>query len=284
MNILFNELLKHLLESQVDSFTISKLRTFILDLAVRGRLVPQDFDEESAEKLLHRIGAERTRLIQEGVVKRQKSLEDIDNQEKPFIIPDSWEWAYLQDIGNWGSGSTPKRGNPAYYGGEINWYKSGELPDGVMAAKSEELITERALNECSLRANQPGDVLIAMYGATIGKLGILDSMGTTNQAVCACTCYADFFNWYLFTVLLSMRQQFVGQGIGGAQPNISKDKIISAIVPIPPINEQHRIVQKVSELMASLDALEESIHKRDKTSKQLINSLIIEALEELGNE
>jgi type I restriction enzyme S subunit len=125
-----------------------------------------------------------------------------------------------------------------------------------MRAESEERITQVALAECSLRQNQPGDVLIAMYGATIGKLGILEVPGTTNQAVCACTCFSGFSNRYLFLVLLAWRESFRASGEGGAQPNISKVKIVTTAIPVPPLAEQHRIVAKVDALMSICDAVE----------------------------
>lgn len=98
-----------------------------------------------------------------------------------------------------------------------------------------------------------------MYGATIGKLGLLEVPGTTNQAVCACTCHTGFFNRYLFVFLAASRRDFVGRGEGGAQPNISKAKIVATPAPVPPLAEQHRIVAKVDELMALLGRFEQHL-------------------------
>src|SRR5271157_4357653 len=93
----------------------------------------------------------------------------------------------LGQIGDWSSGSTPPRGNHEYYGGGITWLKSGELNDNQQLAGSEETVTKLAVSKCSFRENRPGDVLIAMYDATIGKLAILAEPAVTNQAVCGCT-------------------------------------------------------------------------------------------------
>src|SRR5690606_23117217 len=120
----------------------------------------------------------------------------------------------------------PARSNSDFYGGTIPWFKSGELPDGIMS-DAEETVTALALEKCSLRLNQPGDVLVAMYGATIGRAGILTKESTTNQAVCACTCFPQVSNTFLFTVLRAYRRRFLAQGEGGAQPNISKVKIVA---------------------------------------------------------
>ena len=144
----------------------------------------------------------------------------------PFEIPKSWEWVRLGSIGDWGSGATPSRTHPEYYGGNIPWLKTGDLNDGYIKSVPE-FITDLALEKTSVRLNPVGSVLIAMYGATIGKLGILSIPATTNQACCACLPYSDFFNEYLFYFLMSQKQAFIKRGEGGAQPNISKEKIIS---------------------------------------------------------
>ena len=96
--------------------------------------------------------------------------------------------------------------------------------------------------------NKVGDVLIAMYGATIGKVAIVGKEMTTNQACCACTPIG-VFNWYLFYFLIASQQYFIKIGEGGAQPNISREKLISYLIPIPPITEQMRIVEKLKTML-----------------------------------
>lgn len=90
-------------------------------------------------------------------------------EQIPFEIPENWVWTRLGQIGDWGAGSTPQRGNANYYNGNILWLKTGELNNGIVY-DTEEKITQKAFQDCSLRINRIGDVLIAMYGATIGKL------------------------------------------------------------------------------------------------------------------
>ena len=174
--------------------------------------------------------------------------------EVPFDIPDSWEWVRLGSIGDWGSGATPSRTNTEYYGGDIPWLKTGDLNDGYIKHIPES-ISHLALEKTSVRLNETGSVLIAMYGATIGKVGILTFPATTNQACCACLPI-EIYNEYLFYFLMSQKSAFVKRGEGGAQPNISKGKIISTLMPLPSITEQYRIVAKIKKVLPLVEQYE----------------------------
>ena len=247
---------------------ISRLRRFTLDLAVRGKLVEQNPNDEPASELLKRVAAEKARLVK---TKRIKKLEvdPIGEKVAPFSVPSLWQWTRLGTVGDWGAGSTPSRGNPDLYGGGLTWLKSGELNDNTQLRGSGETVTELAVQKGSFRINCPGDVLIAMYGATIGKLAILAEKAVTNQAVCGCTPFEGVFNKYLFLFLLSQREGFYATSEGGAQPNISKAKIVGWPISLPPLAEQHRIVSKVDELMALCDRLEAARTEREATRNRL---------------
>ena len=142
-------------------------------------------------------------------------------------------------------------------------------------------ITDKALKECSLRMNKAGDVLIAMYGATIGKVAIAGCELTTNQACCACTPIG-IFNYYLFYFLMESQVDFIKKGEGGAQPNISREKLVAHLMPIPPIQEQHRIVERIKDVLPlidkyalsqiALDELNRSIN--DKLKKSILQEAI----------
>ncbi|MCR5225873.1 MAG: restriction endonuclease subunit S [Eubacterium sp.] len=244
------------------------LKKSILQQAVMGKLVPQDENDEPASVLLERIRAEKAQLIKAGKLKKDKHesiiyrrdnshYEKLDGVERciddeiPFEIPDSWEWTRLGNIGDWGSGATPSRTNSAYYSGDIPWLKTGDLNDGYIEYVPE-CISKLALEKTSVRLNPVGSVLIAMYGATIGKLGIASIPLTTNQACCACFPLGGLFNEYLFFFLMSQKQAFIKQSEGGAQPNISKEKIVNTLFPVPPISEQYRIVKKLRESFSLL--------------------------------
>ena len=173
----------------------------------------------------------------------------------PFEIPESWCWTTLGEVGKWQSGATPSRLCKEYYGGDIPWLKTGDLNDGYIT-DIPEYITQKALKETSVKLNPAGSVLIAMYGATIGKVGILTFPATTNQACCACVEYEATDQQYLFYFLLSHKENFIRQGGGGAQPNISKEKIVETLLPLPPFNEQKRIVNEVEKWFSIIDKIE----------------------------
>ena len=236
-----------------------KLRQKILDLAIHGKLVPQDPNDEPASVLLERIKAEKEDLIKEGKIKRnKKSAKTSDTPHYgnvPFEVPEGWVWATLGEVGTWQSGGTPSRSNKTYYGGNIPWLKTGDLNDGLISYIPES-ITEEAVANSSAKINPTGSVLIAMYGATIGKLGILTFPATTNQACCACIEFNAIIQLYLFYFLLSQRNEFIAKGGGGAQPNISKEIIVNTFIPLPPLSEQQRIVMEIEKWFALIDQVE----------------------------
>ena len=171
-------------------------------------------------------------------------------EQIPFEIPKNWSWVRMGQIGDWGAGSTPQRGNASYYNGNILWLKTGELNNGIVY-DTKEKVTQKALLDCSLRMNKIGDVLIAMYGATIGKLAIVGNELTTNQACCGCTPFL-IYNWYLFYFLMASRDSFIKKGEGGAQPNISRVKLVEHLIPLPSLKEQYRIVAQIEKLFEQL--------------------------------
>ena len=226
---------------------IKQAKNKILDLAIHGKLVPQDLNDEPASELLKRINP-----------KAEITCDNAHYTQLPFEVPQNWSWTTLGKIGKWQSGSTPNRLNKDYYNGNIPWLKTGDLNDGYIT-HIPEYITEKALNETSVKLNPTGSVLIAMYGATIGKIGILTFPATTNQACCACEVFNGIDREFIFLFLLSHREEFIKMGGGGAQPNISKEKIINTYIPLPPFTEQQRIINAVNKIFAQLDTIMKSL-------------------------
>lgn len=176
-----------------------------------------------------------------------------------------WEREALGQICSTSSGGTPNRKNKTFYvNGVIPWVKSGELRNNTIYF-SEELITEEALKNSSAKVFPKGTLLIAMYGATIGKLAFLGIDAATNQAVCGIFKNSKVLLKYLYFYLLFQRPNLIKRGIGDAQPNISQTILKQLYVSYPAeIREQERIVARIEELFSELDKAVETLN----TTKQ----------------
>lgn len=244
------------------------LRESVLQAAFQGKLTTKDVSDGNVWTALSDLNETKQKLIKQKKIKKEPSLSALNDDEIPYDIPDHWAWVKLGEIIDCGSGSTPLKGHSEYYSnGTIPWLKTGELNNSFITY-CEEKITEEAFNKGSFRVNKPGDILIAMYGATIGKLGICTFETTTNQACLGCTPYSLLNNMYLFHYLKSAKDALVGKAEGGAQPNISRIKVRNHPIPLPPIEEQTRIVAKVDEIMAKIDEYEKLENKLVKLKEQ----------------
>lgn len=238
------------------------LKSRILEQAFRGNITKRYTDDENARILY-------TKLVNNNKISHIESVEEL------YEIPETWKWISLGNVGKWGAGATPSRKVKDYYGGNIPWLKTGDLNDG-MITDIPEYITELALKETSVKLNPVGSVLIAMYGATIGKLGILEVEATTNQACCACSTYEGIYNKYLFYYLMSQRDRLRYMGSGGAQSNISKEKIVGYCFPLAPYAEQIRVVNAIETIFAELDKIEK-LQLHYSVNLEILKSKIINA-------
>jgi type I restriction enzyme S subunit len=188
-------------------------------------------------------------------------------------LPENWEKVKIGEFARTTSGGTPKRSNAEYYGGDVAWVKSGDLNDSALFSVGEYL-TRLGLEKSSAKLFKPGTVLIALYGATIGRLSILQFEAATNQAVCGITVPKGVDNKYLFYYLLNIRKKLIKQGKGGAQPNISQGVVKDIEVPLAPPEQQKRIVAKIEELFSHIDAGIASLVKAKQLLKQYRQSVL----------
>jgi len=179
----------------------------------------------------------------------------------------------LSEIAATTSGGTPSRKHPEYFGGPIPWVKSGELRDGRVGT-TEESISQVGLRESSAKVFPRGTLLIALYGATIGKLGVLDIDAATNQAVCAITPHDPESVPYLRLALRGKRAELIAAGQGGAQPNISQAILRKLSIPYPPLEEQRRIVAEIEERLSAIDALRAAIERAQRRGAALRRSVL----------
>ena len=155
--------------------------------------------------------------------------------------PIAWRIARLGDVARTASGGTPNRKRPEYYGGRVPWVKSGELNDGPVGS-TEEAITELGLRESSAKIFSSGTLLVAMYGATAGKVGMLIGPAATNQAVCAVFPGEQASPTYLFHAIMRRRFALLEERYGGAQPNISQQVLRAFKLPLPELQTQLEVV------------------------------------------
>ena len=198
--------------------------------------------------------------------KKEKTLEEklqealVPENQWPYMLPENWCWTRLENVANWGSGGTPSRKHPEYYQGNIPWIKTGELKDDFIY-DAEEHISEEAISKSNAKLFPVNTVVLAMYGATIGKAGIMGCELATNQA-CACGVSNESINYrFLFEYIKSQKDGFIASGKGGAQPNISQQIIKSYPIPLPPLPEQKRIVHRIESLFAKIDEAKEKIQQ-----------------------
>ncbi len=190
-------------------------------------------------------------------------------------LPSGWQLVRLGDICKTTSGGTPSRKNLDYYNGDIPWVKSGELPDGPVQEIGES-VSEDAIKNSSAKVFPCGSLLVAMYGATVGKLGILTRDAATNQAVCAIFPTDNLDNKYLFWYLRAVRSDLVSQAIGGAQPNISQGILRELSIPIAPLEQQIRIVAEIEKQLSRLDEAVANL-KRVKANLKRYKAAVLKA-------
>jgi type I restriction enzyme S subunit len=194
-------------------------------------------------------------------------------------LPTGWTNATLADLGVWSSGGTPNKKKPEYHGGSIPWLLTGDLDDGPIHHVPN-AITQAGLDNSSAKLFPTETLLMAMYGATIGKLGILRIEAATNQA-CAALLPSDANREclpYIYYFLLLKREDFKKAGKGGAQPNISQTVIKQTPIPVAPRNEQKRIVEKIETLFARLDKGEEAVREVQKLLTRYRQSVLKSAV------
>ena len=248
---------------------VAELRKAILQLAVMGRLVPQDPNDPPASELLEEIESERLRLFKAGKIKTPKPLPPIKTEEVPYQLPQGWEWVRVAELTNVGTGSTPETTNQDFYGGSIPWYTSSATND-LFAPMPDKFITEKAISETNCKVFPAGSLMVAMYGQgkTRGQVSEIVIPGATNQAVAALVFFrsSEEIKKYLKYIFIKIYDEIRLLAEGAAQPNLNVGKIKETLVPLPPLSEQHRIVARIDQLMALCDTVDQKIS--DATDKQ----------------
>ncbi|MBM6607471.1 restriction endonuclease subunit S [Enterobacteriaceae bacterium RIT814] len=193
-------------------------------------------------------------------------------------LPEGWVEAELQEVAVWGSGGTPSRKYPEYYNGDIPWIKTGDLGPRLIT-RSSEYITKQAVQNSNAKLFSKNSVVIAMYGATIGKTSILGIDATTNQA-CAVGLPIENVTTsiFLYYLLLNEKKSFIAKSKGGAQPNISQAIIKEHKVPFPPLAEQKIITDKLDSLLAQVDNTKTRLEQIPQILKRFRQAVLASAV------
>ena len=253
------------------------LRQKILDLAIHGKLVPQDPNDEPASVLLERIKAEKERLIKEGKIKRSKrSKAACDKPHYPYQLPKGWVWCKLEDIASIGTGATPLTKCKEYYlNGNIPWVNSSSTKDSVIESPSN-YITSRAIQDTNCVVYPKGTLIVAMYGEgkTRGQVSELGIEAATNQACAAICPFEKEFKNYLKLFFESNYLRLRALAEGGTQPNLNLGKISNYEIPLPPLEEQCRIFTKIKHWISLIDVIENGKWNINETIKQAKSKIL----------
>ena len=271
---------------KLNPYGIQKLRELILELAVRGRLAPQDPNDEPASVLLGKIAEEKARLVKEGQIRSQKKLPEISEEEKPFKLPEGWEWARLSNVAvriHYGYTASAKP--------EIKEVRLLRITDIQNNSVNWESVPgcEISDEEVAQYKLEPGDILVARTGGTVGKTFLVSDLDV--RAVFASYLIRiqppeHFIIRYLKLYLESPAywEQLVEGARGGAQPNVNGQTLGKMTVSVPPLAEQHRIVAKVDELMVLCDRLEQEQTDSREAHQTLVRAFLDRVVEEAGTD
>jgi type I restriction enzyme, S subunit len=259
---------------------IKQLRQTILDLAVRGKLVPQDPNDEPASELLKRIAAEKARLVKEGKAKRQQPLQTLDPSQAPFELPPGWSWARFPELGTFGRGKSKHRprNDPALFdGGTHLMIQTSDV------ARSQGVIDTYTSKYNDFGLSQsfkwPKGTLCITIAANIADSGILSFDACFPDSVVGFIPAPMFENARYFEYFVRTSKANLSEfAPATAQKNINLEILTQVLIPLPPLVEQRRIVARVDELMALCDRLEASLTTGDDTRRRLLEALLAEAL------
>ncbi len=243
-------------------YGITKLRELILELAVRGKLVPQDTNDEPASLFLEKIAVEKAELIKKGEIRKSKSLPKISKKEQPFDLPLGWEWIHINEIVGLENGDRGKNypNKSALVDKGIPFINAGQLEGGVVSKKELSYITQGRFDILNGGKFRNGDILFCLRGS-LGKCALVSNfgIGAIASSLIIMRPIMSRLEHFIMLVLNSTLTKIIisKYNNGTAQPNLSGADLAKFPVPLPPLAEQHRIVAKVDELMMLCDQLEQ---------------------------
>jgi type I restriction enzyme S subunit len=265
---------------------IDNLKKNILNEAVRGRLVPQNPNDEPASALLKKIETEKQRLYDGGEIRKPKDLPPVDEDEIPFEIPESWEWIKFNEVSDFINGDRGKNypNKSEYVDDGIAWINTGHIePDGTLTTVDMNFITEEKYDSLRSGKIKKTDLVYCLRGATFGKTSFVTpyEKGAIASSLMIIRPFIIEMNQYIFKYLVSPvgRKQLFRFDNGSAQPNLSATSVRKYQFPLPPLEEQHRIVRHIEELFAMCNRFKDQLKQRKKVNERLVKGLVGEVLE-----
>ena len=257
---------------------VPRLRRFILDLAVRGKLVEQDPKDEPAAELLKRIEREKVRLEKEGVIRTPKSSASVEETEFLFSLPRSWKWVRLGTVGSIVGGGTPPSKDASCFtegGMAIAWLTPADLGkyDSLTISHGIRDLTEEGLAKSSAEVMPAGSVLFTSR-APIGYTAIAANEISTSQGFKSIVPFIMELNRYIAIYFQAFAPWIDGKASGTTFKEVSGKIVANLPFPLPPLAEQHRIVAKVDELMKQCDELEMARAKRERRRDRLVAAIL----------
>lgn len=267
-----------------NAYGIKKLRELILELAVRGKLVPQDLNDEPASVLLEKIAKEKARLVKEGKIRKQEKLPDVGEDERPFHLPDGWEWGRLQDVSSY-----IQRGKGPQY---ADFGKVQVVSQKCVQWSGFDLSQARYVDDASLENYQSerflckDDLLWNSTGTgTVGRINVVPEVEDHSlvadshvSIIRPLLANSSFIRCYISAPGIQVRiePEHENSLVSGTtkQVELNLSAAIQLVVPVPPLAEQHRIVAKVDELMALCDRLEEQQNDSNTAHQALVETLL----------
>ena len=252
---------------------VDALEQTILQLAVRGLLVPQDPTDEPASVLLQKIRTEKDHLIAQGKIKRDKPLPPITDEEKPFELPQGWEWVRLGSLGITQTGGTPASSKPEYFDGNFPFIGPGQITPNGQILSAEKFISELGTLESAVV--EPGDILMVCIGGSIGKCAAATFPTAFNQQINSIHPLFSSSEYVLNAMSsIDFTQAVLSAATGSASPIISKGKWDLILLPLPPRSEQSRIVTRVNDLRALCGELRLRLTASQLTQSHLADALV----------
>lgn len=261
--------------------TGKQLKNSILQLAIQGKLVPQDPHDEPASELLKRIRKEKEQLVKTGKLKK-KDLEStpIAEDEKPFEIPETWEWCRFEEIATFINGDRsknyPNKSEYVQYG--IAWINTGHITsNGYLTEDNMNYISKEKFDSLSSGKIERGDLVYCLRGATYGKISRVEpyAIGAVASSLTIIRCVdikiREFIFWFLKSSFA--KEQLLSFANGAAQPNLAAKDVAKYYIPLPPLSEQHRIVEKIEELMPLVEEYDKAQSELDKLNESLPEQL-----------